>query len=68
MENHTEIKSRQVSGKMGRGEGEVPAIEKSGSCKATMYGEVARGDKFDENGPDCCNEGPMPEEHTSRIR
>jgi len=68
VEEHIQIKSRQVKGSMGPGEGAVPAIEKTGSCEATMYNEKNRGTKFDENGPNVTSQGPMEEQHTSRTR
>lgn len=61
-------KSRQVHGKMGKGEGEVPAMEKTPSCDATMYDEMNRGIKFDDPLKDVTKEGRMEEEHTSKTR
>jgi hypothetical protein len=68
VEQHTQIKSRQVSGSCPADEGSVPALEKTPSCEATFYGGVNRGIKFDDPGKDCTKEGPMEEEHTSRTR
>jgi hypothetical protein len=68
MEQHTQIKSRQVHGSTSHGEGHVPAMETSGSCKATMYDEMKRGIKFDDDCHDIQKETPMAEEHTSRTR
>ena len=68
MLHHTEIKSRQVSGKMARGEGTVPEKEGTLSEQVTMYGSMQRGTKFDENCHDIQHETPMEEEHTSRTR
>jgi hypothetical protein len=68
MKGHTEIKSRQVTGSDQCGEGKVPEIEKTPSCEATMYGEMSRGTKFDDPGPDVLGQGPMEEEHTSKTR
>ena len=69
MEEHSQIKSRQCKG-MSDPEGAQPkaAVEHSASVGATFAGEVKRGTKFDDNGPDCCSEGKMEEEHTSRTR
>lgn len=66
MKGHTEIKSRQVSGSMGKGEGEVPAVEKTPSGEASFCNEVNRGTKFDDPGPDVLGQGPMPEAHSSK--
>ena len=68
MKGHTEIKSRQVTGSMGKGEGEVPEMEKTPSCEATFYNEVNRGTKFDDPGPKATMYSPMEEEHTSKTR
>ena len=46
----------------------VREMHKTASCEATMYGEMNRGIKFDENGPNVAKQGPMPLEHTSRTR
>ena len=61
-------KHRQVKGSMSKGEGEVPAMEKTPSCEATMYDEMHRGNKFDDKGPNVTGLGPMEEDHTSRTR
>lgn len=61
-------KSRQVHGKMSGGEGEVPPVEITPSCEATMFNEMKRGTKFDDPGPDVLGQGSMEEEHTSRTR
>ena len=55
MEEHSQIKSRQCKG-MSDPEGAQPkaAVEHSASVGATFAGEVKRGTKFDDNGPDCC--------------
>ncbi len=66
MLDHKETKSRQVHGSMGKGEGEVPPVEQTPSCQATMYGEMNRGIKFDDSLKDVTKEGRMPEEHTSK--
>jgi hypothetical protein len=68
MEHHTEIKSRQVSGSMHKGEGSVPEVVHTPSTGTAFPNEVNRGTKFDENGPDVCREPRMEEEHTSRTR
>jgi hypothetical protein len=61
-----EVRTRQVKGEMHGNEGHTPEIEKTPSCEATMYGEMARGDtKFDDDGPDVLGQGRMPEAHTS---
>ncbi len=60
--------SRQVKGKMHKGEGEVPTMETSPSCEATMYDEMKRGTKFDDPLRDVTKEGRMEEEHTSNTR
>ena len=57
---------RMVKGKMAKGEGEVPSMEKTPSCEATMYDEMNRGIKFDDPLKDVTKEGRMPEEHTSK--
>jgi hypothetical protein len=69
MEGHTEIKSRQCKG-MTDPEGTQPAtpFEDTPSCKATMYGEVNRGTKFDDPGPNVLGQGKMEEAHSSRTR
>lgn len=63
-----ELRSRQVTGKMGKGEGSVPPVEQTPSCAATMYGEMKRGTKFDDPGPDVLGQGKMEEAHTSKTR
>jgi hypothetical protein len=51
-------------------EGTQPAtpFEDTPSCKATMYGEVKRGTKFDDPGPNVLGQGKMEEAHSSRTR
>lgn len=68
MEHHTQIRHRTVKGMMGKGEGEVPPVEVTPSCEATMYNEMKRGNTFDSSAGDIQNETPMEEEHTSRTR
>ena len=69
MEEHTQIKSRQCKG-MSDPEGTQinPTIEKGKSVDASDAGASRAATKFDDDGPNCCNEGPMEEQHTSRTR
>ena len=68
MEHHTQIRSRQVKGKMQAGEGTVPPVEHTPSTGTAVPNEVHRGITFDENGPNVEKQGRMEEEHTSRTR
>lgn len=69
MEQHTQIKSRQCKG-LTDPEGTQPNVEteKTPSCEATMYGEMSRGIKFDDPGPNVEGQGKMEEAHSSRTR
>jgi hypothetical protein len=69
MEQHTQVKSRQCKG-LKDPEGTQPAVEtcKTPSCEATFTGEVSRGIKFDDPGPDVLGQGRMEEAHSSRTR